>query len=160
MAFIIFSSSTWLPRGPAYSLSLSLFSSSLFILYRHSVSRHSLSRHFFSLSLSLFSSRLAAPSAVGLGPSLVSTDSSSPAVGSPARFRTRSASWVISASSCYHAAASPVASPGARVSCLVAAARACQWYRSFVADGIIEDDVYRAGVYTAEKYQLHHHRRR
>ena len=28
---------------------------------------------------------------------------------SPARFRTRSASWVISASSCYHAAASPVA---------------------------------------------------
>ena len=44
MAFSILSSSTWLPRGPAYSLSLSLFSSSLFILYRYSVSRHSLMR--------------------------------------------------------------------------------------------------------------------
>ena len=137
-----------------YSLPLSLFSIVILSLVILSLVI------FLSLSLSLFSSRSAAPSAVGLGPSLVSTDSSSPAVGSPARFRTRSASWVISASSCYHAAASPVASPGARVSCLVAAARACQWYRSFVADGIIEDDVYRAGVYTAEKYQLHHHRRR
>ena len=156
MAFIIFSSSTWLPRGPAYSLSLFILFLSLYSLSSFCLSSFSLSS-FFSLSLSLFSSRSAAPSAVGLGPSLVSTDSSSPAVGSPARFRTRSASWVISASSCYHAAASPVASPGARVSCLVAAARACQWYRSFVADGIIEDDVYRAGVYTAEKYQLHHH---
>ena len=44
MAFSILPSSTWLSRGPAYSLSLSLFSSSLFILYRYSVSRHSLMR--------------------------------------------------------------------------------------------------------------------